>query len=149
MGLDMSLSVKESVYGNDADKDPYLGKFRRVGSTYEVGYWRKANHIHQWFVNNVQDGNDDCGSYQIGPEKLKEFRDTIRRAIESPTEAPSLFPTQSGFFYGSTDYDKHYYDSFTYTLNMLKDLFQLLDGKDNGYDPDRKAYLTVYYSSSW
>ena len=26
----------------------------------EVGYWRKANAIHKWFVDNVQDGNDDC-----------------------------------------------------------------------------------------
>lgn len=26
----------------------------------EVGYWRKANQIHRWFVNNIQDGIDDC-----------------------------------------------------------------------------------------
>lgn len=26
----------------------------------EVGYWRKANAIHDWFVENVQDGIDDC-----------------------------------------------------------------------------------------
>ena len=24
-------------------------------------YWRKANQIHAWFVDNVQQGNDDCG----------------------------------------------------------------------------------------
>lgn len=28
--------------------------------TEEVGYWRKANAIHGWFVDNVQKGNDDC-----------------------------------------------------------------------------------------
>lgn len=32
--------------------------------------WRKANQIHQWFVNNVQDGNDDCGTYEVGEEQL-------------------------------------------------------------------------------
>lgn len=26
----------------------------------EIGYWRKANHIHKWFVDCVQDGEDDC-----------------------------------------------------------------------------------------
>ena len=26
----------------------------------QVGYWRKANQIHNWFVENVQDGEDDC-----------------------------------------------------------------------------------------
>ena len=25
-----------------------------------VGYWRKQNAIHNWFVENVQDGIDDC-----------------------------------------------------------------------------------------
>ena len=24
-----------------------------------LGYWRKANHIHKWFVDHVQDGDDD------------------------------------------------------------------------------------------
>lgn len=31
----------------------------------EVAYWRKANQIHNWFVNNIQDGTDDCGSYEV------------------------------------------------------------------------------------
>ena len=26
----------------------------------QVGYWRKANQIHNWFVEHVQDGVDDC-----------------------------------------------------------------------------------------
>lgn len=25
----------------------------------EIGYWRKANHIHKWFVDKVQGGDDD------------------------------------------------------------------------------------------
>lgn len=31
----------------------------------EVAYWRKANQIHNWFVNNIQDGTDDSGSYEV------------------------------------------------------------------------------------
>lgn len=30
----------------------------------QVGYWRKANAIHDWFVNHVQDGEDDCEYHQ-------------------------------------------------------------------------------------
>ena len=26
----------------------------------EAAYWRKANQIHNWFVENIQDGEDDC-----------------------------------------------------------------------------------------
>lgn len=35
----------------------YSGRYRIME---EVGYWRKANQIHNWFVENVQDGEDDC-----------------------------------------------------------------------------------------
>ena len=30
----------------------------------QVGYWRKANAIHNWFVDHVQDGEDDCDYHQ-------------------------------------------------------------------------------------
>ena len=30
----------------------------------QVGYWRKANAIHDWFVKHVQDGEDDCKYHQ-------------------------------------------------------------------------------------
>lgn len=39
----------------------------------EVGYWRKANAIHKWFVDNVQDGEDDCGSYEVDREQLERL----------------------------------------------------------------------------
>ena len=39
----------------------------------EVGYWRKANAIHKWFVDNVQNEVDDCGYYEVSKEKLEEL----------------------------------------------------------------------------
>lgn len=39
----------------------------------EVGYWRKANQIHNWFVNKCQDGVDDCKEYYVTFERLKEL----------------------------------------------------------------------------
>src|SRR4051812_26127579 len=39
----------------------------------EVMYWRKANHIHKWFVDNVQNGVDDCGTYHVPREKLLDL----------------------------------------------------------------------------
>ena len=56
---------------------PYLherGKYVHWESIFEeVGYWRKANAIHKWFVDNVQDGNDDCGYYEVSKEKMEEL----------------------------------------------------------------------------
>lgn len=41
--------------------------------TQEVAYWRKANAIHKWFVDNIQDGIDDCGNYEVTKEDLEEL----------------------------------------------------------------------------
>lgn len=40
-----------------------------------VAYWRKANAIHKWFVDNVQNGNDDCGTYEVTKENIESLLD--------------------------------------------------------------------------
>lgn len=45
-------------------------------------YWRKANAIHSWMVKNVQDGNDNCGNYEVEVGKLVELRDICRRIAD-------------------------------------------------------------------
>ena len=52
--------------------------------TEEVGYWRKANQIHNWFVENVQNGVDDCDFYECTEEdldKLLEICMTVKNGI--------------------------------------------------------------------
>lgn len=39
----------------------------------KVGYWRKANAVHDWFVRKVQDGEDDCGYYEVTKDMLEEL----------------------------------------------------------------------------
>lgn len=48
----------------------------------EVMYWRKANHIHAWFVENVQNGQDDCGTYHVPEEKLHELLVVCKHILE-------------------------------------------------------------------
>lgn len=52
-------------------------------SIYEqVGYWRKANHIHDYFVKNVQDGMDDCSyHHEVTKEFLEELRDICIKVL--------------------------------------------------------------------
>ena len=47
----------------------------------EVGYWRKANQIHNWFVQNVQKGNDDCDSYEVTKEQLERLLSICKEVI--------------------------------------------------------------------
>ena len=44
----------------------------------EVGYWRKANAIHNWFCDNIQNGVDNCGSYEVTKMQLQSLLDTCK-----------------------------------------------------------------------
>ena len=49
----------------------------------EVGYWRKANAIHRWFVENVQNDVDDCGRYEVSKEQLESLLETCNKVVEN------------------------------------------------------------------
>lgn len=70
-------------------KDKYDTAFKERLSNFthdEVGYWRKANQIHAWFVDNVQNKIDDCGYYEVSKESLKELYDACQRILISVQE---------------------------------------------------------------
>ena len=105
----------------------------------EVGYWRKANQIHKWFVDNVQNGVDNCGEYKVTKEQLIELRDTCNKVLDDGNLAPELLPTRSGFFFGSTGYDEWYFNDIENTKRIIDEIIET--------KPD---YLDdLYYGSSW
>lgn len=95
MGLDMYLSRKKYV-GANYEHRKVKGEIKiNIGErklpidfnkvTYieeEVGYWRKANQIHKWFVDNVQDGIDNCREHYVSLEKLKELLEICKTIKE-------------------------------------------------------------------
>ena len=98
MGLDMYAVRRNyvSTWENQPPEERYEVQVARGGEPVreilperisaieeEVMYWRKANHIHQWFVDNVQDGNDDCGRYCVSPEQLQALLETCEQVIEA------------------------------------------------------------------
>lgn len=152
MGLDMYLNARRSIYGM-GDKElgqqiqdllPELngieGQWRGSAISAviaEVGYWRKANAIHNWFVKNVQDDTDDCGTYEVPRDKLTELRDLCQRVLDFKHLANELLPTTEGFFFGTTEYDEYYYSSIEHTIKTLDRAISL---PDTWY---------VEYHSSW
>ena len=130
MGLDMYLTAKRYVSDyNDADKVigteimrhfPELNETQTVREvTVRVGYWRKANAIHKWFVDNVQEGEDNCHSYYVSREKLQELRDTCERVLAFRELATAQLPPASGFFFGNTDLDEWYYRDLEETVKII------------------------------
>ena len=76
------------------------------GATVEVtcAYWRKANQIHNWFVTNVQGGEDNCGEYYVPQDKLIELLAICKHSLE--TKDPNIkekgpgWPTMDGNIVG-------------------------------------------------
>jgi hypothetical protein len=102
----------------------------------EAGYWRKANAIHKWFVDNCQDGVDDCRDAYVGFNDLQALLDLCRIVIIDKSKAEQLLPSTSGFFFGNTEYDEWYYNDIQNTIEILE---KALESKEGDY----------YYSSSW
>ena len=48
----------------------------------QVGYWRKANHIHKWFVDNAMEGEDHCRDYDVSAKQLLELLATCEKVME-------------------------------------------------------------------
>lgn len=128
MGLDMYLySYKEIEKREYKDREYWID-------------WRKANAIHGWFVSEIQGGVDEWNEYPVPREKLVELLELCVAAHNSGwMEAIKLMPTMSGPFFGSTDYDDHYYWELK---NTIKQLAWLLDS------PKSKR-VHFYYQASW
>jgi len=101
-----------------------------------VAYWRKANAIHRWFVENVQDGVDECQRSYVAPELLESLRDKCKEALENLEMSSEIMPTKGGFFFGSTEYDEWYIEDLKDTVKQL-DKVLAIDGTD------------FYYRASW
>lgn len=154
MGLDMTLERRIHIYGmypfygTSGEINIYKDErkidipFNRVYSiNLQCGEWRKANHIHKWFVENVQDGNDDCGEYCVSIEDLKTLLLTCKKVLKNRNEEVSneLLPTAAGFFFGGTDYDEYYYETIQYTVGLIEHIQET-------YDPIVDSF---FYRSSW
>lgn len=86
----------------------------------EIQYWRKANAIHKWFVDHVQGGKDDCGTYLVTREQLQELLETCNRVLTDHTLTSDLLPPQAGFFFGSEDIDEDYFCDLKETKEFLE-----------------------------
>ena len=106
----------------------------------EVAHWRKANAIHKWFVDTVQNGVDNCATYYVSSDQLDDLLDLVTLVIDEPRTAPDRLPAYEGFFYGTNDYDESYFSDLEYTRDMLSELLDEHEGRTE----------TDYaYCSSW
>lgn len=79
---------------------------------------------HNWFVTNVLNGIDECGSYEITKDHIQELHNHCGQILSNMEKAPQLLPTRSGFYFGSIDYDYYYFREIQRTKSILEDILQ-------------------------
>lgn len=163
MGLDMYLTKRHYVknWSFTKEKDKYcisvlknnqpVKEINTEKISYiieDVMYWRKANAIHNWFVTNIQSGEDNCEEFWVDTASLEDLKELCEKTIVYlngleknqggafiiDERIDDLLPVTEGFFFGSYQYDQWYYDSLMETIEALKNI-------DDNCD--------YYYRSSW
>jgi len=170
MGLDMYLSAcKYTSKYNDIKTNEKLWKlFKEVEPIdninsaeviFEIGYWRKSNQIHKWFVDNCQDGKDECQSSEVSRKQLEQLKEVCEKVLkilseqkpkltkytdkfkqeyeekiyQDTDEIKELLPNQEGFFFGGTQYDEWYKNDIEHTIEIIKRCLKLPESWDFKY----------------
>jgi hypothetical protein len=147
MGLDMYLTadiyVSENTFSNGGfvQNPNYFKLVEALGLnssvidgygftvSVPVGYWRKANAIHNWFVKELANGVDECQRIVVSKEDLLQLKDLCEKIISSKDDwmALALLPPKEGFFFGSTDVDEYYYADLEHTVEVINNAISIED----------------------
>lgn len=174
MGLDMYLSARKYISGWESsyarneeaakagrkevelfdsvigaiglERDDISVEMPAMNISIEVAYWRKANAIHNWFIENVAYENiDNCEPMRVEREQLSDLVEVLGEIValgDAPDrmeKANEILPTEGGFFFGSTEYDEYYWESILWSYKKLKGIID--NPKFDGFD--------FQYQASW
>ena len=129
--------ISNIAFPADADK---FNEFAGLEVNLTVGYWRKANAIHNWFIQNCANGVDECQDVYVDASHLTNLLTIVSDLLTTRDEAKAmeLLPPTPGFFFGSYDIDEWYWSSLEYTKEILEHVLTL-DDKSTSF----------YYRASW
>ena len=108
---------------------------------YQIGYFRKFNALHSYIVKTFADGLDNCQDvllYKEDVEKIKKVLDDVLNIHQQAEKAKEILPTQSGYFFGGTDYDEYYFEEVKVAADLMQNFL------DNF---DFESYQLVYQAS--
>lgn len=138
---DVALKLLPYIHiGYDAWDDGEMYPYITIPDEY--AYWRKANAIHKWFVDNICGGVDDCElSRAITQEEIVDLHERCKTILGTTNKETwaKLLPTLPGFFFGSTEYDDRYLEDIRHTLIVCESIL-----KDFDFDK-----YSLHYEASW
>lgn len=138
MGLDMYiLKVNKKT---PIDKPQAVSALWENIRETEVAYWRKANHILNWFQHHITDtGSIDNGvPYPVKKVDLERLVNDCEHALYTRNVTPDMRPID-GFFFGSQNVDDDYWNRTRYTADVARELLENTD-----WDNDRLLFIISY-----
>lgn len=126
IGLDQYVFRSTTVTNDDGEEErPLLAQFR------------KENWLNAAIESIVGHEVENCVDVTITRAQIEEVLKRINMVLKDHDLAPALLPTQSGFFFGGTDYDEWYFDGLKRTRRILANI---LDG-----NADEEFIYTIWW----
>ena len=117
------------------------GQFAGITVEYPVGYWRKANAIHNYFVQTVGGGVDECQEMYVPRDMLSYLRESCQAVLSSDNMEEKAqevgLETVDGFFFGDTEYGEWYTLDLQLTIEIIDHVLTL---------PEE---YSLHYQASW
>jgi hypothetical protein len=129
---EINAKIKEVLGLSHLDEDD-----NSIEVSVNIAYWRKANAIHNWFVEVCQEGKDECQESYVGRDQLIELRDLCTEVLD--TKDATKLPPTAGFFFGSTEIDEWYWSDIEATRDKLDTIIS-----NNALED-----FDFYYHASW
>ena len=109
------------------DAKEFLEKLHKdiVFGVYQA-YFRKVNFIFQFFSDEMIDEYYAV----VSKSRINDLIKSCDEVLKDNTKAEEILPTTSGFFFGSTDYDKYYFEDVKNCKEQMKKLHSTMSDDD-------------------
>lgn len=148
MGLDMYLyhrtepTESDSQYLRGIGLDEHEIKYSNIEC---MAYWRKANAIHGWFIENIAEGIDNCKPIKVTSEDLECLLDEVHLELKlKDTDEVGNLEPYHGFFFGSYERDEYYYEYLEETVPKVEGILKYMRSPE--WDP---VIHSIIYWPSW
>ena len=92
-------------YSSEKEFDRLKNEYDELNPWKEVAYFRKVNFLLTFF-----EYGENCSRLEIDDYKIDELLVKCKQVLEDHSLAETLLPTQSGFFFGDTEYNDWYFE---------------------------------------
>lgn len=93
--------------------------------------FRKRNWLYGWVRRKLELPElDNCEYYDLTRSMIVDLIDDITKVLSDNSLAEKLLPTESGIFFGRTEYDKRYFDDLRDAKTRLSQMLVTMSDGD-------------------